>query len=211
MLKPLFSLNLLTKFYIGRECLISQMMKMMGYQKLFSKAVDNLLEDYGKGKIKFFSEEDIRSHLFYECRKLMEEQGFDPPLKLFAEKKLGEGRSAKRVDLALGDDPDVTFIELKFEPEKGGTVFTTKNGPAKGSNGSSIEKDLERINEYARKGKHAYFFMIDEWGGHKKELEKHKERLEKEEIRLENAWKTIDVRGRKEMYYLLFEGKAPQS
>ena len=97
----------------------------MNYSKLFEEALSHVLKDYSENKIHFFSERDLQGHLFYECRKLMEEQEFPLPLKLYA--KGGFSKHAK-VDLVLGDDE--TLVELKLKPDYPGVskpvVFNTK-------------------------------------------------------------------------------------
>jgi hypothetical protein len=126
----------------------------MDYDKLFEDALDRVLEDYSENKIRFYSERDLLGHLFYECRRLMEERGFPTPFKLYSEKSVFSKHV--KVDLVLGDDE--ILVELKLEPEYPGVskpvVFTTGAG--------SVENDLEKIQEYARKGKCAHFLMIDE-------------------------------------------------
>jgi hypothetical protein len=135
----------------------------MNYNKLFEEALLHVLKDYSENKIHFFSERDLQGHLFYECRKLMEEQRFPLPLKLYAEKSVFSKHA--KVDLVLGDDK--TLVELKLEPDYPGVskpvVFITKKDAA-GS--GSVESDLEKVEEYAIKGKSAHFVMIDENGCH---------------------------------------------
>ena len=93
----------------------------------------------------------------------MEEQEFPLPLKLYAEKSVFSKHA--KVDLVLGDDE--TLVELKLKPDYPGVskpvVFNTKKEAA-GS--GSIESDLEKVEEYASKGKSAHFVMIDEDGCH---------------------------------------------
>jgi len=140
---------------------------MSDYQKLFLDAVANVLSDYQKGRIRILSEADIQSHLFFECRRLMEERNFPYPLRLFAEKDVFNRRS--KVDLVLGNNE--VLVELKAEPDYPGVnkpvVFSTKTEAA-GS--GSIEGDLEKIEEYAKKGKHAHFLIIDEDGRHTRKV-----------------------------------------
>lgn len=135
----------------------------MDYDKLFDDAFNYVLEDYSESKIRFYSERDLLGNLFYACRRLMEERGFPFPLRLYAEKSVLSKRS--KVDLVLGDDE--ILVELKLEPDYPGVnkpvVFSTKKEAA-GS--GSVEGDLEKIKEYAHKGKCAHFVMIDEDGRH---------------------------------------------
>jgi len=135
----------------------------MDHDKLFENALSNVLKDYSDNKIQFFSERDLQAHLFFECRRLMEEQHFPLPLRLYAE-KTAFSKHAK-VDLVLGNDE--VLVELKLEPDYPGVskpvVFSTKREAA-GS--GSIEGDLEKIDEYSQKGKSAHFIMIDEDGRH---------------------------------------------
>jgi hypothetical protein len=135
----------------------------MDYNAIFENALKHVLEDYSANKIHFFSERDLQGHLFHECRKLMEQEGFPSPLKLYAEKSIFSKHA--KVDLVLGDDE--VLVELKLEPDYPGVnkpvVFTTKKESA---GAGSIENDLEKIDEYSHKGKSAHFVMIDEDGRH---------------------------------------------
>ncbi len=127
---------------------------LLDYDKVFNEALNRVLRDYSDNKIRLYSERDLQSHLFYECRRLMEEQGFSFPLKLYAEKSVFDRRS--KVDLVLGDNE--VLVELKLEPDyprvSKPVVWSTKReagGPG------SVEDDLEKIEKYASKGKHAHF------------------------------------------------------
>lgn len=135
----------------------------MNYDKIFDMALNRVLKDYSDNKIRLYSERDLQSHLFHECRRLMEKQVFPFPLKLYAEKSVFSRRS--KVDLVLGDNE--VLVELKLEPDyprvSKPVVWSTKReagGPG------SVEGDLEKIEKYASKGKFAHFFMIDEDGRH---------------------------------------------
>lgn len=137
----------------------------MDHDKLFEDALSYVLKDYSNNKIQFISERDLQAHLFYECRKLMEGRDFPRPLKLYVEKSVFSEHA--KVDLVLGDDE--VLVELKLEPDYPGVskpvVFTTKKDGS-----GSIECDLEKIEEYSRKGKSAHFLMIDEDGHHVRKL-----------------------------------------
>ena len=139
----------------------------MDYEKLFIDALHRVLDEYSKNRIIFYSERDLQGHLFFECRRLMEERDFPLPLKLFAEKSVFSKRG--KVDLVLGDDE--VLVELKLEPDYPGVnkpvVFSTKTEAA-GS--GSVESDLEKIEKCAQKGKHAHFVMIDEDGRHVRKI-----------------------------------------
>jgi len=154
----------------------------MDYDKLFDDALNRVLEDHSNNKIQLYSERDLQGHLFYECRRLMEEREFPFPLKLYAEKSVFDRRT--KVDLVLGDNE--ILVEMKLEPDYPGVskpvVFSTK----KESGGyGSVEDDLEKIEKYAREGKCANFLMIDEDGRHVRRIPK-------------GNWKTIPVkRGRR--------------
>lgn len=156
---------------------------MTNYQRLFLDAITNVLTAYAEGKIKILSEADLQSHLFSECCKLMKERNFPYPLKLFAEKSVINKR--KKVDLVLGDDE--ILIELKVEPDYPGVskpvVFSTKR---ESGDYGSVEEDLEKIKEYATRGKHAHFFMIDEDGRHARKIPE--------------EWKIIQAKGKKSYY-----------
>lgn len=150
----------------------------MDHDKLFEDALSNVIKDYSDNKIQFFSERDLQAHLFYECRKLMEQRDFPRPLKLYVEKSVFSKHA--KVDLVLGDHE--VLVELKLEPDYPGVskpvVFSTKKEAA-GS--GSIESDLEKIEEYSRKCKFAHFLMIDEDGRHVKKL-------------ADKPWKAIHVK-----------------
>jgi hypothetical protein len=139
----------------------------MDYNKLFEDALSNILKDYSESKLRFFSERDLQGHLFYECRRLMEEQDASFPLKIFAEKAVFSKHA--KVDLVLGDNE--VLVELKLEPDYLGVnkpvVFTTKKEAA-GS--GSVESDLEKVDDYARRGRFAHFVMIDEDGRHVRKI-----------------------------------------
>jgi len=164
---------------------VSRWDDMTDYQRLFLDAVKNVLSDYENCKIKMLSEADLQSHLFFECRRLMEERKFPYPLKLFAEKGIFSKHA--KIDLVLGDDE--VLVELKVEPDYPGVskpvVFSTK---ALAGTSGSIEHDLEKIQEYANRGKHGHFLMIDEDGRHTKKI-------------AQREWKCIQVKG-KRRYYL---------
>jgi len=156
----------------------------MDYDKLFDDALNNVLKAYSEGNIRFYSERDLQGHLFFECRRLMEEREFPIPLKLYAEKSVFSKHV--KVDLVLGDDE--ILVELKLEPDYPGVsksvVFTTGAG--------SIESDLKKIQEYTSKGKCAHFVMIDEDGQHARRI-------------LTGEWKPIYVKlncPKRLIYYL---------
>lgn len=161
----------------------------MDYDKLFDDALNHVLKGYSENKIRFYSERDLLGHLFYECRRLLQERGFPYPLRLYTEKSVFTRRS--KIDLVLGDNE--ILVELKLEPDYPGVskpvVFSTKReagGPG------SVEGDLEKIEEYARKGKCAHFVMIDEDGRHVSRVATEK-------------WKTISIKrglGKKLSHYL---------
>jgi len=157
---------------------------MANYQKLFLDAMTKVLTDYQNGKIKILSEADLQSHIFFECRRLMEEQTFPYPLELFAEK--GVFHRHKKVDLVLGENE--VLVELKVEPDYPGVskpvVFSTK---AEAAGSGSVESDLEKIEEYAKKRKHAHFLMIDEDGRHTRKVS--------------GEWKAILVKGKRSYYF----------
>jgi len=142
-------------------------MIFMDYDKLFENALDHVLEAYSESRIRFISERDLQAHLFFECRRLMEERKFPLPLKLYAEKSVFNKR--QKVDLVLGDDE--ILVELKLDPDYPGVskpvVFSTNR---EGSN--SVQSDLEKIAGYAGRGKCAHFVMIDEDGRHVCKLNK---------------------------------------
>jgi hypothetical protein len=58
----------------------------MDYDSLLFDAVQKVLADYEKSRIEISSEADFQSHLFHECRVLLEKAESPHPLKIFAEK-----------------------------------------------------------------------------------------------------------------------------
>lgn len=137
----------------------------MNYEDLFDTAFSNTIRDYSNHEILFYSERDLQAHLFYECRRIMEKECFPKPLKLYAEKAVFSRHS--KVDLVLGDNE--VLVELKLEPVYPGVpspvIFTWKKG-----NPTSIEGDLEKVAEYAKRGAVAHFIVIDESGRHAKSM-----------------------------------------
>jgi hypothetical protein len=123
----------------------------------------------------------------------MNQKGFEKPFKLHAEKDVFKRR--QKIDLVLGDDE--VLVEIKVEPDYPGVnkpvVFSTIQ-EACGS-GGSVEEDLKKIKNYAEKGKHAHFIMLDEDGRHAKKI-------------LGN-WNTLDVKGKRS--YLLHVYNKPQA
>ncbi len=168
--------------------------KGMDYQELFCEALENVLKDYEDGKIQFLSEADLKSHLFFECRRLMEEHGFPHPLKLHVEKSVFHKH--RKVDLVLGDDE--VLVELKLEPDYPGVskpvVFSTKKEAGKA--GGSVEEDLEKIRKYAQEGKHAHFVMIDEDGRHTRRI-------------CYGKWRTLYIKNKGKVSYLLHIHEQP--
>lgn len=141
----------------------------MDYNRLFTDALQNVLDEYKNGKISLLSEADLQSHLFSKCIELMKQRGAQVPFSVHAEKGIFEKR--KKVDLVLGNNE--VAVELKLEPdipEAGqGRVFATIK-EAGGVGYGSIEEELEKLENYAKKGKHAHFVMIDETGYHSKKI-----------------------------------------
>jgi hypothetical protein len=123
----------------------------------------------------------------------MSQKGFEKPFKLHAEKDVFKRQ--QKIDLVLGDDG--VLVEIKVEPDYPGVnkpvVFSTIQ-EASGS-GGSVEEDLKKIKNYAEKGKHAHFIMLDEDGRHAKKI-------------LGN-WNTLDVKGKRS--YLLHVYNKPQA
>lgn len=158
-------------------------MNRLSYNDIFLDAVRKVLSDYEEGRIDIRSEGDLQSHLFFWCRKLMEENNFQEPLKIYVEKSIFSKR--KKIDLILGNDE--VLVELKIEPDYPGVskpvAFSTKSAAA-GS--GSVERDLEKISEYSMSGKCAHFLMIDEDGRHVRKIN--------------NDWKVIRRNGKTSHY-----------
>ncbi len=140
---------------------------MPGYNDLFIDAAENIRGEYLQGRIRILSEADLRCFLFAECLSLMRSKGFKTPLKVYAERGVFEKR--RKIDLVLGSDE--VLVELKAEPDYPGVskpvVFSTIREAA---GVGSVEEDLKKIEEYAKRGKHAHFIMIDEDGRHAKKI-----------------------------------------
>jgi len=164
----------------------------MSYNQIFLDALENVQSRYMEEKIRFFSESDLQSHLFSECLRLLEKENFETPFKIYVEK--GVFNKRQKIDLVLSADE--VLVELKLEPDYPGVskpvVFSTirdAGGPGSGS----IERDLEKIEEYSKNGKHAHFIILDEDGRHSRKVA--------------GAWKKVVVR-QEERYWLHVE-KSP--
>lgn len=142
---------------------------VVNYNQLFIDALKEVLREYKKGDISFLAESDLQAHLFCCCSSLMKQNSFPLPFLVHAESGVFEKR--KKIDLVLGDNE--VLIELKFEPETAvggeGRVFATVDA-AGGLGYGSVEEDLQKIEQYAKKGKHAHFVMIDETGWHSRKI-----------------------------------------
>jgi hypothetical protein len=164
----------------------------MNYDRVFLDALHSVLIEYGNTQIDLLSESDLKAHLFSECINLMRKRGFPSPFKVYAEKGVFDKR--KKIDLVLGDNE--VLVELKFEPESSlggqGRVFDTVK-QAGGMGYGSVEEDLQKIDNYAKKGKHAHFVMIDETGWHAEAI-------------VPKKWKHINV-GSKKSYLLHIRGR----
>ena len=115
------------------------------------------------------TEADLQSHLFSKCLELMKKEAFEMPFHIHTEKDVFERR--KKIDLVLGDDE--VLVEIKVEPDYPGVnkpvVFSTIK-EAGGRGFGSVEEDLLKVEDYARKGKHAHFVMVDEDGRHARKI-----------------------------------------
>jgi len=158
----------------------------MNFNQVFMEALKNVIEEYRQERIRFYSEKDLQSHLFCECLRVMKNEGLKPPFKIFAER--GVFTKRRKTDLVLGND-DI-LIELKLEPDYPGVskpvVFSTIRD-AGGRGYGSVEEDLQKIEEYSKKGKHAHFVILDEDGRHARKIQ--------------GNWKDVTVRG-KRRYWL---------
>jgi hypothetical protein len=154
------------------------------YNRVFLEALEIIIEKYRMGRIRFYSERDLQSHVFSECLRIMERDVFKCPLKIQCERRVFSKRS--KVDLVLGDDE--VLVEFKLEPDYPGVskpvVFSTIKGAG---NRGSVERDLEKVDGYAYKGKQAHFVMLDEDGMHARKIK--------------GEWKEMNVR-RKNRYWL---------
>lgn len=152
----------------------------MDYNQVFVEALKNIMEEYRLEKIRFYSERDLQAHLFSECLGLMRKEGFLIPFEIYADKSVFEKR--KKVDIVLGDYE--VLVELKLEPDYYGVskpvVFSTIK-EAGGLGYGSVEEDLLKIRDYAKKNKYAHFVMLDEDGRHHRNIR--------------GEWKMVAVRG----------------
>jgi hypothetical protein len=141
----------------------------MNYDQIFSEALQQVLDAYKQEEIHLLAESDLQAHLFCKCISLMKQNSFPHPLQVHAERGVFEKR--KKIDLVIGDNE--VLVELKFEPDVAvggdGRVFTTIND-AGGLGYGSVEEDLQKIEKYAKEGKHAHFVMIDETGWHSNKI-----------------------------------------
>jgi len=138
---------------------------MSEYNSILNLAIKAVIRDYTNGRVKFFSEADLRCVLYSKCISIMQITGFEEPFEIYADKSVF--KKAIKVDLVLGKEE--VLVELKLEPDYTGVpkpvVFTTVSSA--GASGS-IEKGLSKIQDYAANGKWAHFIMIDEDGKHYK-------------------------------------------
>ena len=159
----------------------------LSYNEVFLEALENVIEEYRKGRIRFYSEGDLQSHVFSKCLKIMEREEFKTPFKVYSERGVFSKRS--KVDLVLGDDE--VLVEFKLEPDYPGVskpvVFSTIKEA--GSSGS-VELDLEKIDDYANKGKPAHFVMLDEDGKHARKIN--------------GEWKEMTVRGKNRFWLKVY-------
>jgi len=157
-------------------------MNPQDYNRILIEALNEVIEEYHQGVIQFFSERDLQAQLFSACLKIMRREGFTTPYKIYAEKGVIDKR--KKTDLVLGNDE--VLIELKLEPDYPGVskpvVFSTIR-EAGGRGYGSVEEDMNKIDEYSKRGKHAHFIMIDEDGRHQRKIQ--------------SDWKDLIIKGRK--------------
>ena len=157
------------------------------YNRVFLEALDIIIEKYRMGRIRFYSEGDLQSHIFSECLRIMERDLFRWPLKIYCERGVFSKRS--KVDLVIGDDE--VLVEFKLEPDYPGVskpvVFSTIKEAGRSG---SVELDLEKIDDYANKGKHTHFVMLDEDGKHARTIN--------------GEWKEMTVRGKKRYWLQVY-------
>ena len=157
------------------------------YNRVFLEAVEYVIEKYRMGNIRFYSEGDLQSHVFSECLRIMEIDSFRGPMKIYCERGVFSKRS--KVDLVLGDD-DV-LVEFKLETDYPGVSKPVVFSTIKEAGGSgSVELDLEKIDDYANKGKHAHFVMLDEDGKHARKID--------------GEWKEMTVRGEERFWLQVY-------
>lgn len=153
------------------------------------KALKNFIEEYRQERIRFYAEKDFQSHLFCECIRMMQKEGLTRPFKIYVEKGVFSKR--RKIDIVLGDDE--VLIEVKLEPDYPGVskpvVFSTIRD-AGGRGYGSVEEDLQKIEEYSRKGKYSHFVMLDEDGRHARKIQ--------------GDWKGMTVRGRRRYWLHVF-------
>ena len=141
---------------------------MSTYNAVLFAAIENVKKEYCQGNVQIRTEADLQCLLFSECLKLMSQKGFEKPFKLHAEKDVF--KRGQKIDLVLGDDE--VLVEIKVEPNHPGVnkpVVFSAIQEACGS-GGSVEEDLKKIKNYAEKGKHAHFIILDEDGRHAKKF-----------------------------------------
>ena len=150
------------------------------YNEVFLEALKKVMQEYGEGRICFYSERDLQAHLFSECLGLMRKEEFRIPFEIHAERPVFAKR--RKVDMVLGDNE--VLVELKLEPDYTGVskpvVFSTIR-EAGGRGYGSVEEDLIKTDSYAKRGKHAHFVMVDEDGRHSRKIR--------------GEWKVMTVRG----------------
>jgi len=152
----------------------------LDYNQVLVKALEKVIEEYRLERIRLYSERDLQAHLFSECLGLMRKEGFKTPFEIYADKSVFEKR--RKIDIVLGDDK--VLVELKLEPDyydiSKPVVFSTIK-EAGGLGYGSVEEDLLKIKDYAKKSKYAHFIMLDEDGRHYRNIK--------------GEWKIMTVRG----------------
>ena len=125
----------------------------MDYGRVFRVALRTVVEDYDAGRFELIMEADLRSWLFRACVAELERLGHPPPLPIHAEKPLRWGR--RRPDLQLGPGP-AEAVELKLQTTKGDSIFLKATG---GKN--SVQTDLQKVRDYARRGTTGHFVLVE--------------------------------------------------
>lgn len=135
---------------------------MLPYDEILRQAWKNILKNYENNVVDFDNEFTLQSHLFAECLRIMNEESFETPFKIYAERSVLPGTipierlseaSGNQADLVLGDNE--IAVELKIT-----TKFGAQPSP------SSVKKDLNKLSMHVNWAKVAYFLALDlgHWG-----------------------------------------------
>ena len=143
---------------------------MLEYSQVLLDAWNNMVDLFENGFIAFYSEADIRSHLFSCCIGLLEQGDYSLPWQIHADMTIGH----RRPDIVLGTND--TALEIKH-------LRYTYATPTF----EDVRKDAGKVVTYVKENsfKHAFLGIVDERGTSKRRMGKLVERCE--------SWREIET------------------